>query len=209
MARIITFVVTAGIALVVAAPGLGKGQPVVTDPATEAQILRGQALGRHYQQAGVDPATEAQILRGRALGRYYQQAAVGVDPATEAQILRGVALDRHFGLGRFGPIVSPDAVDRAVAAKELQRSVESQPSAGRSLVFDDHRTNASQLSAGRALVFDNHRLGESRPTEQVSVSSSGRDIEWPQLGIVFGLGVALLLGLMLTIRFTRTRPLAH
>ena len=49
MARIITFVVTAGIALVVAAPGLGKVQPVVTDPATEAQILRGQALGREYQ----------------------------------------------------------------------------------------------------------------------------------------------------------------
>jgi len=185
MARIITFVVTAGIALVVAAPGLGKGQPVT------------------------DPATEAQILRGEALGRYYQRDTIGVDPATQAQILRGVALDRHFGLGRFSPIVSPDAVDRAVAARELQRSVESQPSAGRSLVFDDHRTDASQLSAGRALVFDNHRLGESRPTEQVSVSSSGRDIEWPQLGIGFGLGVALLLGLLLTIRFTRTRPLAH
>ena len=83
MARIITFVVTAGIALVVAAPGLGNGQPVVTDPATEAQILRGEALGRHYQRdaVGVDPATQAQILRGEALGRHYQPGTSSVSAA--------------------------------------------------------------------------------------------------------------------------------
>ena len=100
------------------------------------------------------------------------------------------------------PIVSPDAVDRAVAARQSL-----QP-AGRSLVFDDHRTDAAQQSTGRTLVFDNHRLDPTRP-EQVSVSSSGREIEWPQLGIGFGLGIALLVGLMLAIRVTRTRPLAH
>jgi hypothetical protein len=196
----------------VAAPGLGKGQPVVTDPAAEAQILRGQALDRHYGlgRFAVDPATEAQILRGQALSRHYQRNSGGVDPATEAQILRGQALGRHYQVDAIqGPIVSPDAVDRAVAAKELQGSIESQPSAGRGLVFDDHRTGAVQQSAGRTLVFDNHRLEELRPPEQISVSSSGRDIEWPQLGIGFGLGVALLLGLLLTVRFTRTRPLAH
>ena len=74
MARIITFIATAGVALLVAAPALGK--PVASDPATEAQILRGEALGRYYQGDS------------------------GQDPATEAQVLRGQALDRHFGLGR-------------------------------------------------------------------------------------------------------------
>ena len=49
MARIITFIATAGVALLVAAPALGK--PVAPDPATEAQILRGQALGSHYQRS--------------------------------------------------------------------------------------------------------------------------------------------------------------
>lgn len=100
------------------------------------------------------------------------------------------------------PIVSPDAVDRAIAARESMQT------AGRSLVFDDHRTDAAQQSTGRTLVFDNYRLDATRP-EQVSATSSGREIEWPQLGIGFGLGIALLLGLMLAVRVTRTRPLAH
>jgi hypothetical protein len=104
--------------------------------------------------------------------------------------------------GSLGPIVSPDAVDRAIAARESMQT------AGRSLVFDDHRSDAAQQSTGRTLVFDNHRLDATRP-EQVSATSSGREIEWPQLGIGFGLGIALLLGLMLAIRVTRTRPLAH
>ena len=104
MTRTITFAAaTAAIALVVAAPGFGKGQPVVTDPATEAQILRGEALGRYYERAavGVDPATEAQILRGAALDRHFGIGRFAVDPATEAQILRGEAMDRHYALGRF------------------------------------------------------------------------------------------------------------
>ena len=48
MTRTITFIAVVGAALIVAGPGWGKGQPLVTDPATEAQILRGQALDRHY-----------------------------------------------------------------------------------------------------------------------------------------------------------------
>ena len=100
------------------------------------------------------------------------------------------------------PIVSPDAVDRAIAAKESL-----QP-AGRSLVFDDHRTDAAQPSTGRTLVFDNHRLDANRP-EQVSVTSSGREIEWPEIGLGLGLGIALAFGLFLTVRYTRARPLAH
>ena len=213
MARIITFAVTVGISLVVAAPGLGKGQPV-TNPATEAQILRGEALGRYYQRTAidVDPATQAQILRGRALGRHFQRVAVQVDPATEAQILRGLALDRHFGLGRFAvdPATEAQILRGQALGSHYQRSSSStsvQP-AGRSLVFDDHRTDAAQQSTGRTLVFDNHRLDATRP-EQVPVTSSGREIEWPQVGLGLGLGIALAFGMFLTFRYTRARPLAH
>jgi hypothetical protein len=41
------------------------------------------------------------------------------------------------------------------------------------------------------------------------VASSGRDVEWPQVGIGFGIGIALALGLLLALRATRQRPLAH
>ncbi|MGH3078744.1 MAG: hypothetical protein ACRDPZ_11260 [Gaiellaceae bacterium] len=93
MTRTISFIAVVGAALLVAAPGWGKGQPLATDPATEAQILRGQALDRHYGigRFDVDPATEAQILRGQALDRHYGLGTFAVDPATEAQILRGEA----------------------------------------------------------------------------------------------------------------------
>ena len=42
-----------------------------------------------------------------------------------------------------------------------------------------------------------------------SRSSSGTEIEWPQVGIGFGIGLVLALGLYLAMRFTRIRPLAH
>jgi hypothetical protein len=38
---------------------------------------------------------------------------------------------------------------------------------------------------------------------------SGTEIEWPQVGIGLALGVALMLGLLLAMRITRIRPLAH
>jgi hypothetical protein len=42
MTRTISFIAVVGAALLVAPPGWGKGQPLATDPATEAQILRGE-----------------------------------------------------------------------------------------------------------------------------------------------------------------------
>ena len=197
MARIITFVVTAGIALVVAAPGLGKGQPVVTDPATEAQILRGQALGRYYQRdaVGVDPATQAQILRGQALGRYFQRVAVQADPATEAQILRGEALDRHFGLGRF-------AVDPATQAQILRGEA-----LGR-----HYQPGPSSVSADRLEPNVGARGLTDDPASRVGSTieaSSGSELDWEQLVAGLGIGVLLASGLLVAMRRTGTRPIGH
>ncbi len=49
---------------------------------------------------------------------------------------------------------------------------------------------------------------DSLPSPTVSVSS-GSEIEWPQLGIGFGLGILLVAGLWLMMRMTKGRPLAH
>jgi hypothetical protein len=43
----------------------------------------------------------------------------------------------------------------------------------------------------------------------VTATSSGREIDLPQVGIGFGIGLLLALGLYLAMRFTRIRPLAH
>ena len=48
----------------------------------------------------------------------------------------------------------------------------------------------------------------NRP-EPVLTQSSSRDIEWTQIGMGFGLGIVLALGLFLAMHFTRTRQLAH
>jgi hypothetical protein len=44
---------------------------------------------------------------------------------------------------------------------------------------------------------------------QTAKSDSGRQIEWPQLGIGFGFGILLVAVLWLAMRVTRFRPLAH
>jgi hypothetical protein len=44
---------------------------------------------------------------------------------------------------------------------------------------------------------------------QTASSDSGRQIEWPQLAIGFGVGILLVAGLWLAMRVTKFRPLAH
>jgi hypothetical protein len=48
----------------------------------------------------------------------------------------------------------------------------------------------------------------SAPIQNAS-SDSGRQIEWPQLGIGFGVGILLVAGFWLTTRVTKSRALAH
>jgi hypothetical protein len=48
----------------------------------------------------------------------------------------------------------------------------------------------------------------SAPIQTTVSSDSGRQIEWPQLGIGFGLGILLVAGLWLAMR-VKFRPLAH
>jgi hypothetical protein len=57
--------------------------------------------------------------------------------------------------------------------------------------------------------FDRFRIDHSNDPVTVSATSSGRDIEWPTIGIGFGIGIVLLLGLGLVIKATHTRPFAH
>ncbi len=139
--------------------------------------------------------------------------------------------------------VSPDAVDRALAAEQQrlfsmldarERSFETKVSTARPMLDIRERglveKREVQLSSGvypdaveRAVEarsqtrtplpadFDRFRIDPSANPVQVTdtTTSSGREIEWPQVGIGFGVGIALILGLLLALRSTRTRPLVH
>jgi hypothetical protein len=58
------------------------------------------------------------------------------------------------------------------------------------------------------LSGDDHK--PFKPVEtSTPVASSDGNLDWPQVGIGFGIGIALILGLILVLRTTRQRPLAH
>ena len=46
-------------------------------------------------------------------------------------------------------------------------------------------------------------------TPVVQPIDSGNQLEWPQIGVAFGVGILLAVGLVLTFRHMRIRPLAH
>jgi len=59
-------------------------------------------------------------------------------------------------------------------------------------------------------IADSHnRVDFGNPPASVPTVASGSEIDWPELGIGFGVGMVLLLGLILTVRVGRNRPLAH
>ena len=99
----------------------------------------------------------------------------------------------------------------------------------RSTLASEHSTAKSAGRAELGLLRRRIRTGDSAPrrrgrepvsatidsgsirsdTPSVTTTSSGTDIEWPQVGIGFGIGIVLALGLVLAMRVTQIRPFAH
>jgi hypothetical protein len=139
--------------------------------------------------------------------------------------------------GREPVRVSPDLVDRAVAAQQArldemldarERSLgagigNSKVSAveARERAFatkqvpapaaDDWfgRTVEAAIRDRRSPVVDDRFTIDPTSGQNPVTVSSGRDFELPQIGIGLGLGLMLALGLYLAMRYTRGRPLAH
>ena len=98
----------------------------------------------------------------------------------------------------------PDAIERAVNAKlAAQSTVNRYPDAV-------DRAVANRVQSGGLLGHaDRYELDLPNVPVAAPTTSSGREIEWPQVGIGFGIGMLFLLGLILAVRFTRSRPFAH
>ena len=102
------------------------------------------------------------------------------------------------------PIVSPNASDRALAAKA---ALDSTPMVSPDAVDRMKATQSQPITSPDA--FDRaFREVDTRPVA-TSTISSGRDIEWTQIGMGFGLGIVLALGLLLVMHYTRIRQPAH
>ena len=111
----------------------------------------------------------------------------------------------YFKANELATLVQqPVALDRRTDA--FDRTAEPQPSS----TYRDAGERAPVPTGGSSDYVDaNQRgTGPSSPTV-VSSTSSGTDVDWPQIGIGFGIGIALALGLLLAMRVTRQRPLAH
>jgi hypothetical protein len=108
------------------------------------------------------------------------------------------AADQYAGTVR----VSPDLVDRAIAARQNELAT-----------ILDARERAQGTRPGLVApdpVHDDHfRTDPSSTATPVATSGSGRDVQWSQVGIGFGLGVLLVTGLLLVLRIPRIRQPAH
>ena len=89
---------------------------------------------------------------------------------------------------------------------------ESQPFNLRDVLASDsvEEYGTARTSVDRRIVGDNREPSKpvNRPTT-IAASDSGREIEWSQIGMGFGLGILLAIGLFLAMRSTRIRHLAH
>ena len=116
---------------------------------------------------------------------------------------------------------SPDAVDRAVATEQQQRlqtmldarerayGTKREVQLGTGVhpdAFERAVTAHERTSGFRG--DDRFTIDPSSQPGPLSVTGDGRDIQWPQVGIGFGIALALLLGLLVALR-TRRQPLTH
>lgn len=214
MTRKISYITgVAGVALVLAAPAFGKSQPVVPQwqqalEARSQQLNRDFGLGdfaknNTFQVSSVSTYRDAGE-RGGAVSQpptvsTYLDAGerVGAKSAGELQYLaaleaRSRELNRIHRLGEFAPNqIDPQYLQALQARSE-----------GLNRIYGIGRYGPVAADTDRSFV-DN----PSTPTP-VSATSSGLEIEWPQVGLAFGLGIALVIGIGLTARMRRP-PLAH
>jgi hypothetical protein len=134
---------------------------------------------------------------------------------------------------------SSEAVERAVLARELSSRLDAKvykdafehavvanrQGAAIGAYVDAHNRSSAQLPtpavpsdaservglSGRTAGYirDSHERVAAPSAQQALVASSGRDLEWPQIGIGFGIGLLLALALGMAMRLARVRPLAH
>ena len=95
---------------------------------------------------------------------------------------------------------------------EVARQVEMQSFDARPATLAVSPEVAGEVARQLEVRLDGQGIAQSsRQSEPatISVTSSGSEIGWPQVGIGFGIGIVLALGLFVGLRMSRTRQPAH
>ena len=74
---------------------------------------------------------------------------------------------------------------------------------------DAHESGSVTQSAVSSHMDAFERAEPYRGTVAVSATTSGIELEWPQIGVGLGIGLLLALGLGLIVRTAHIRPFAH
>jgi hypothetical protein len=193
MSRIITLITALGAAVLVAVPAAwGAPEP----------DARSDGMNRLYGLGEYSPEARAETLRSEGLNKLY---GLGEWATTTPRSIE--VRERAMSIGREDPTTAMlDAREQALVEKRTAvLSIGTMPD-----VFERAVAARGTGSLDHFVANDNRfRPGHvDRPVE-VTVTGSGDEIAWPQVGIGFGIGVALILGLLLAVRTTRQRPLAH
>ena len=135
----------------------------------------------------------------------YSRSTPNTTSYEQALTVRGQELNRTFGLGAFS------AGATYIDAHELAARVNAIESTPGPVPDAFERAVANRRTDGFLSGDDHVRLDPADlPTVVATSSPSGREVEWPQIGVGFGIGLLLMLGVVLTWRLMRVRrPLAH
>jgi hypothetical protein len=157
----------------------------------QALMARSEAMNQRY---GLDKSSPVVV------GERFQQAPQW----QQALTARSEGLNRQHGLGEYA-VSSIDARERALTTKsEVQLASTPYPD-----WFERAAANTAARDNRQIVVDDRFDLHPQDVPAPVATTSSGREIDFPQVGVGLGIGVLLALGLYLAIRFTRVRPVAH
>lgn len=191
MSRIITLITVIGAALLVAVPAAwGQTQP---DP-------RDVGMNKLYGLGEYSPEARAEKLRSEGLNKLYGLGEWATTTPASIEVR-----ERGMSVGREDPTISMlDTREQAFGAKlNAQLSTGTPPDAFERTVA------ANERSKPVIVVDDRFRIDPTSQPVPVSATGSGDEIQWPQVGIGFGVGITLVFGLLLALRATRQRQLAH
>jgi hypothetical protein len=181
------------------------GIAVVALVAVPTALGEGQLAGSQDPQVyAPDWFERAAIAAQRSSSSQVVVSEQTPEPAwMRAERLRGEALNEKYGASTTSVASYKDAHERVVESQFMK-----------ALQLRSEGLNR-EYGLGEFSPMTNYKDAHERadvPTASpadVPVATSGRDVEWPQIGIGFGIGIALALLLGLSLKATRPRTLAH
>ncbi|HET8969292.1 MAG TPA: hypothetical protein VFN06_07685 [Gaiellaceae bacterium] len=146
-----------------------------------------------FERAAIAAQRDSQV--------YLDAADRVVEPQSIVALrLRSEGLNRINGLGEFATPYR-DAADRVVQPQSLKALTARSEGLNRMYGLGDF--------AGQTGYIDANERAVPPVATPVTVTATGSDIEWPQVGIGLGMGIVLLFGLGLAMRAAHVRPFAH